>query len=176
MYYCSATINILGVQMSQDKDEEQKKVIKPDHEPKSRSAPDSEHELMSMFESWMKKYWYFKDLEERKKRFEAFKETVRIVEKNDPSVTGVTLGVNSFACLTDEEFHDIYLCCVDPSCNIGRCSNKTGSCSEKTGSCSEKTDSPSCQTMPLCSDAPIGVLGKKPKSTKKKKKLKSRLT
>ncbi|KAL3838772.1 hypothetical protein ACJIZ3_023363 [Penstemon smallii] len=144
--------------MSQEKDEEQKKVTKPDHEPKVHT----EDELMSMFESWMKKYWYYKDLEQRKKRFEAFKETVRIVEKNDPSVTGVTLGLNSFACLTYAEFHDTYLCCADPSCNIGRCSNKTGSCSEKTDSCSEKTDSPSCQTMPLCSDAPIGVLGKKP--------------
>lgn len=66
--------------------------------------------LIQLFESWISKHRkVYENFEEKRQRFEIFKDNLKHIDETNKKVSNYWLGLNEFADLSHEEFNNMYL-------------------------------------------------------------------
>ncbi|GMH02857.1 hypothetical protein Nepgr_004696 [Nepenthes gracilis] len=85
-------------------------IISYDEQQHQKSSWRSDAEVMRIYESWLVKHGKnYNALGEKEKRYEIFKDNLRLIDEHNAENRSYKLGLNRFADLTNEEFRSMYL-------------------------------------------------------------------
>ncbi|WVY90544.1 hypothetical protein V8G54_036058 [Vigna mungo] len=78
---------------------------------RNKATRRTKKEVVSMYEKWIVEHGKsYNTPEEKDKRFQIFKNTLRYIDKANSANRGCTFGLNQFSDLTLKEFEATYLC------------------------------------------------------------------